>query len=146
MFKGKENHLELIRELRKVHALQSEEQEVQKAEKERTMTLKKQRDQQMQQVKYIRSHNLYKLTTDPTALAFFPSIGRAGGSTSGRTDRCGPSTAVRHFVQGACPPPGGAQDPRFHSAGWERPPSAGGGGERAASGGGAQTQRERRDL
>ncbi|XP_040004302.1 cilia- and flagella-associated protein 91 isoform X2 [Xiphias gladius] len=45
MFKGKENHLELIQELRTVHALQREEQELQKADKELLITLKKQRDQ-----------------------------------------------------------------------------------------------------
>ncbi|KAM4561423.1 cilia- and flagella-associated protein 91 [Fundulus diaphanus] len=49
MFKGKENHLELIGELRKVHALQSEEQQAQKADKAFIMTLKKERDQQMHQ-------------------------------------------------------------------------------------------------
>ncbi|XP_018533773.2 LOW QUALITY PROTEIN: cilia- and flagella-associated protein 91 [Lates calcarifer] len=46
MFKGKENHLELIQELRTVHALQREEQELQKADKELVITLKKQRDKQ----------------------------------------------------------------------------------------------------
>ncbi|KAM7380373.1 hypothetical protein PAMP_003675 [Pampus punctatissimus] len=44
MFNSKENHLELIQELRTVHALQKEEQELQKANKELVMTLKKQRD------------------------------------------------------------------------------------------------------
>ncbi|XP_022596614.1 cilia- and flagella-associated protein 91 isoform X2 [Seriola dumerili] len=44
MFKGKENYLELIHELRTVHALQREEQELQKAEKGLVITLKKQRD------------------------------------------------------------------------------------------------------
>ncbi|XP_041806115.1 cilia- and flagella-associated protein 91 [Chelmon rostratus] len=44
MFKGKENRLELIQELRTVHALQREEQELQNAEKELIMSLKKQRD------------------------------------------------------------------------------------------------------
>ncbi|XP_071332361.1 cilia- and flagella-associated protein 91 [Trachinotus anak] len=44
MFKGKENHLELIQELRTVHALQREEQELQKADKGLIITLKKQRD------------------------------------------------------------------------------------------------------
>uniref|UniRef100_A0A665U841 Cilia- and flagella-associated protein 91 n=1 Tax=Echeneis naucrates TaxID=173247 RepID=A0A665U841_ECHNA len=44
MFKGKENHLELIQELRTVHALQKEEEDLQKADKEHTITLKKQRD------------------------------------------------------------------------------------------------------
>ncbi|XP_049450725.1 cilia- and flagella-associated protein 91 [Epinephelus fuscoguttatus] len=45
MFKGKENYQELIQELRTVHALQSEEQELQKADKDLIMTLKKQRDE-----------------------------------------------------------------------------------------------------
>uniref|UniRef100_A0A3Q1IHN5 Cilia- and flagella-associated protein 91 n=1 Tax=Anabas testudineus TaxID=64144 RepID=A0A3Q1IHN5_ANATE len=44
MFKGKENHLELIHELRTVHALQREEQELQKADKGLLTTLKNQRD------------------------------------------------------------------------------------------------------
>lgn len=44
MFKSKENHLDLIQELRTVHALQTEEQDLQKADKEFVMTLKKQRD------------------------------------------------------------------------------------------------------
>ncbi|XP_044072732.1 cilia- and flagella-associated protein 91 [Siniperca chuatsi] len=44
MFKGKENHLELIQELRTVNALQREEQELQKADKGLVMTLKKQRE------------------------------------------------------------------------------------------------------
>ncbi|KAM9347151.1 LOW QUALITY PROTEIN: cilia- and flagella-associated protein 91 [Symphorus nematophorus] len=44
IFRGKENHLELIQELRTVHALQREEQELQKADKELVMSLKKQRD------------------------------------------------------------------------------------------------------
>ncbi|XP_029314996.1 cilia- and flagella-associated protein 91 isoform X2 [Cottoperca gobio] len=44
MFKGKENQLELIHELRTVHALQREEQELQKADKGLVMSLKKQRD------------------------------------------------------------------------------------------------------
>ncbi|XP_037646327.1 cilia- and flagella-associated protein 91 isoform X1 [Sebastes umbrosus] len=44
MFKGKEDHLDLIRGLRTVHALQGEEQELQKADKLLVMALKKQRD------------------------------------------------------------------------------------------------------
>ncbi|KAK2905976.1 cilia- and flagella-associated protein 91 [Channa argus] len=44
MFKGKENHMELILELRTVHALQREEQEIQKADKGLVITLKNQRD------------------------------------------------------------------------------------------------------
>ncbi|KAK5602820.1 hypothetical protein CRENBAI_025092 [Crenichthys baileyi] len=47
MFKNKENQLELIRELRNIHALQSQEQQLQKADKELIMTLKMQRGQQM---------------------------------------------------------------------------------------------------
>ncbi|XP_065817910.1 cilia- and flagella-associated protein 91 [Labrus bergylta] len=44
MFTGKENHLDLIQELRSVNALQAEEQESQKADKERILTQKQQRD------------------------------------------------------------------------------------------------------
>ncbi|XP_015241809.1 PREDICTED: protein MAATS1 isoform X1 [Cyprinodon variegatus] len=47
MFQGKENNQELIRELRKLHTLQSEEQELNKAEKKHIMTLKEKRDEQM---------------------------------------------------------------------------------------------------
>lgn len=53
MFKGKENHLELIQELRTVHALQKEEQELQRADKELIIALKKQRDEQRIQVKHM---------------------------------------------------------------------------------------------
>ncbi|XP_070771194.1 cilia- and flagella-associated protein 91 [Enoplosus armatus] len=49
MFKGKENHLELIQELRTVNALQREEQELQKADKGIVITLKKQRDKHRHQ-------------------------------------------------------------------------------------------------
>nr|XP_020465219.1 protein MAATS1 [Monopterus albus]XP_020465222.1 protein MAATS1 [Monopterus albus] len=45
MYKGKENHLELIQELRTIQALQREEQELQKADKELIVNLRKQRDQ-----------------------------------------------------------------------------------------------------
>ncbi|KAM6978410.1 cilia- and flagella-associated protein 91 [Tautogolabrus adspersus] len=44
MFTGKENHLELIQELRTVNALQAEEQELKKADKELILNQKKQRD------------------------------------------------------------------------------------------------------
>uniref|UniRef100_A0A3B5MNN1 Cilia- and flagella-associated protein 91 n=1 Tax=Xiphophorus couchianus TaxID=32473 RepID=A0A3B5MNN1_9TELE len=47
-FEGKENQLELIRELRKVHALQAREQNMQKAEKDFILMLKRERDQQME--------------------------------------------------------------------------------------------------
>ncbi|AWP02171.1 putative protein MAATS1 [Scophthalmus maximus] len=44
MFEGKENHLDLIQELRTVHALQREEQELQGADRRVVIALKKQRD------------------------------------------------------------------------------------------------------
>ncbi|XP_072300613.1 cilia- and flagella-associated protein 91 [Eucyclogobius newberryi] len=46
LIKGKENHLDLIRELRTVHALQSDEQALQKAQKDRILNLKRERDLQ----------------------------------------------------------------------------------------------------
>ncbi|XP_028991921.1 cilia- and flagella-associated protein 91 [Betta splendens] len=46
MFKNKQNHADLIRELRTVHALQKEEQEIQKAHRDQTVNLKLQRDKQ----------------------------------------------------------------------------------------------------
>lgn len=52
IFKAKENHLDLIQELRTVNALQTEEQELQKADKELTKTLAKQRDKSRHKVKY----------------------------------------------------------------------------------------------
>lgn len=52
MFMGKENHLALIQELRTVNALQREEQELQKADKELVMTLKIQRDKHRHKVKH----------------------------------------------------------------------------------------------
>lgn len=48
LFKGKEDHLDLIRELRTVHALQREEHELRKAEKDKILNLKRERDQQRQ--------------------------------------------------------------------------------------------------
>ncbi|XP_068614741.1 cilia- and flagella-associated protein 91-like [Brachionichthys hirsutus] len=44
MFVGKNNHMELIQELRTVHALQGEEQILQKADEEFVLSLKQQRD------------------------------------------------------------------------------------------------------
>lgn len=52
MFKGKENHLDLIQELRTVNALQREEQELQKADKELIKTLTDQRDKSRHKVKH----------------------------------------------------------------------------------------------
>ncbi|XP_034442399.1 cilia- and flagella-associated protein 91 isoform X1 [Hippoglossus hippoglossus] len=46
MFKGKENHMDLIQELRTVHALQRQEQQLQETDRELMITLKKQRDKQ----------------------------------------------------------------------------------------------------
>lgn len=52
MFKGKEKHQDLIQELRTVHALKREEQELQKADKEHVMMLNKQRDKRRLEVKH----------------------------------------------------------------------------------------------
>lgn len=52
MFKGKEKHQDLIQELRTVHALNREEQELQKADKEHVMMLNKQRDKRRLEVKH----------------------------------------------------------------------------------------------
>ncbi|XP_053299580.1 cilia- and flagella-associated protein 91 [Pleuronectes platessa] len=46
MFKGKENHTDLIQELRTVHALQRQEQELQQVDREMMIALKTQRDKQ----------------------------------------------------------------------------------------------------
>uniref|UniRef100_A0A8C9RFB5 Cilia- and flagella-associated protein 91 n=1 Tax=Scleropages formosus TaxID=113540 RepID=A0A8C9RFB5_SCLFO len=48
MFEGKEKRLELIQELRTTHALQHEEQEQQRADRQLTLTLQKQRELQQQ--------------------------------------------------------------------------------------------------
>ncbi|XP_077473676.1 cilia- and flagella-associated protein 91 [Stigmatopora argus] len=45
IFTGKENHLDLIKELRMAHALRAEEQQMQKADKEMVMALKRERDE-----------------------------------------------------------------------------------------------------
>lgn len=52
MFKGKEKNQDLIRELRTIHALKREEQELQKADKEHVMMLNKQRDKRRLEVKH----------------------------------------------------------------------------------------------
>lgn len=44
IFTGKENHLDLIKEMRTAHALRAEEQQMQKADKEMVMALKEERD------------------------------------------------------------------------------------------------------
>ena len=56
MFEGKENYLDLIQELRTVNALQSEEQELQKAEKDHVLTLMTQRDISRHKVKHTQAH------------------------------------------------------------------------------------------
>jgi len=43
MFEGKEKRMELIKELRSTHALQSAEQEVKRQEKQATLALQRQR-------------------------------------------------------------------------------------------------------
>uniref|UniRef100_A0A3Q0QP10 Cilia- and flagella-associated protein 91 n=1 Tax=Amphilophus citrinellus TaxID=61819 RepID=A0A3Q0QP10_AMPCI len=53
MVKGKEEHRDLIQELRTVHALKREEQEQQKADKGHIMMLKKQRDKHGLKVKLV---------------------------------------------------------------------------------------------
>ncbi|XP_072290354.1 cilia- and flagella-associated protein 91-like [Eucyclogobius newberryi] len=55
LIKGKENHLNLIRELRTVHALQSEEQELQKAQKDRMLNLKQERDVQSRRTEQLEA-------------------------------------------------------------------------------------------
>jgi len=65
MFKGKENQQDLIYELRTVSGLQSEEQQLQKADKKLIITLKKQRNQQRHKVKH--SHT----TTQTKCFSFF---------------------------------------------------------------------------
>lgn len=56
MFKGKEKHQDLIRELRTVHALKREEQELQKADKEHVMMLNKQRDKRRLEIFQQEAH------------------------------------------------------------------------------------------
>lgn len=56
LFEGKEKYLDLIKELRTVHALQSEEQAQQEVDKELVTTLKTQREQQSDQVKHTHTH------------------------------------------------------------------------------------------
>lgn len=56
MVKGKENQTMLLQELRRTHALSSEEQELQKADREFVLALKRQRDQHRAQVTTDRRH------------------------------------------------------------------------------------------
>lgn len=148
MFKGKENYQELIQELRTVHALQSEEQELQKADKDLIMTLKKQRDEHTHKVKHRGIHTQYKLHKHQTISSRLLSIlpGLSSRSISGRSGWFRARTPVRHIVKGADSPPGRAQDPRLYTTGWERPSSTRGWGEREETDRRAQTQRRRWDL
>lgn len=57
MLQGKENHMELIQELRTVHALQTEEQELKEADKELVLSLKEQRDNARHKVRHTRTQN-----------------------------------------------------------------------------------------
>lgn len=66
-FTGKEDHLELIYELRTVHAPQREEQELQKADKDLVMTLKKHRDKEIERVRH-KDVFTYKISQTPTNL------------------------------------------------------------------------------
>lgn len=52
MIKGRENHIELIQEIRTVNALQREEQELQEADKELVLSLKEQRDNARHKVRH----------------------------------------------------------------------------------------------
>lgn len=52
MLMGKDNHLELIQELRTVHALQGEEQELKNADKEFVLNLQQQRDEHKHKVQH----------------------------------------------------------------------------------------------
>lgn len=51
MFEGKEKRLELIQELRTTHALQREEQKKKEAEKQVTLVLQRERDNQSDRVR-----------------------------------------------------------------------------------------------
>lgn len=51
MFEGKEKRLELIQELRTTHALQREEQEKKEVEKQVTLALQRERDNQSNRVR-----------------------------------------------------------------------------------------------
>lgn len=92
MFKGKENYLDLIQELRTVHALQKEEQELQKADKGLVMTLKKQRDKHTHKVKHTDTftYNILQtpnnLITPSFSLSALPDLSRGG--VSGQSGRC----------------------------------------------------------
>ena len=91
MFKGKEKHLELIRELRTVHALQREEQELKKADKELVITLKKQRDKNRHKVKHRHIHvqnftNIIHFIISLLPLSSLPDL--SGGGISSKRGRC----------------------------------------------------------
>lgn len=150
MFKGKENHLDLIQELRTVNALQREEQELQKADKELVKTLTDQRDKSRHKVKctdtFMYKILLQKLQTISLHLLSLPCLDLSRGGVSGQSGRYRAWTPVWHLVQGADSSPGGAQDPRLYTTGWERPSPTRGRGERKETSGGAQTQRRRWDL
>lgn len=78
MFEGKENHLDLIQELRTVHALQREEQELQGADRRVVIALKKQRDDHRHEVEHaqaflqtlhmLQSHHPPSLSLSPRPL------------------------------------------------------------------------------
>lgn len=57
MIKGIENHMELIQELRTVHALEKEEQELMEADKKLVLSLKDQRDKARHKVGHTQTQN-----------------------------------------------------------------------------------------
>lgn len=146
MFEGKENHLDLIHELRTVHALQREEQELQKADKGLVMSLKKQRDKHRHEVKHRKHWHVLQTPNNLISPLSPPLLELSRGGVPGQSGRCRAWTYIRHLVQGADSSPGRAQDTCFYTPGWERPSHARGWGEREETGGGAQTQRRRWDF
>lgn len=148
IFKGKEKHRDLIRELRSVHALKMEEQELKKADKGNVTMLKQQRDKQRLKVK--RADSTAQTKVEQLQTNFIPLFSVfsdfSTGGVSSRSGRRRTTRDVWHVVQGADSSPGGAQDPRLHTAGWERPSPARGWGEWKEAGGRTQTYRGRRDL
>ena len=92
MFKGKENYLDLIQELRTVHALQKEEQKLQKADKELVMNLKRQRDIHRQKVKHtdMSTNNILQTPNNAItpSLSLCPHPDLSRGGISCRCGRC----------------------------------------------------------
>ncbi|KAK7939263.1 hypothetical protein WMY93_002589 [Mugilogobius chulae] len=64
LIKGKENHLDLVKELRTVHALQREEQELQKATKDRILNLKQEQYQQCRRTEQVEALQVRAVDTE----------------------------------------------------------------------------------